>query len=178
MLNTRYISASSTAASRGDDLEDRRHGPGAELDDGGHGSRQHARQVPLQPPPVMCAAIRTPGRANAACSSARYERMRREQRIGERHVAHAMVRPERIRDPTREAVAVRVQPHRRQADEDVADADARRIRHHRALDDPDHAAGQVVAAVAIRPGHLGRLAADDRDARRSARLRHPTHERA
>ena len=56
--------------------------------------------------------------------------------------------------------------------------DARRIGQHRALDDADHAAGQVVAAIPIRARHLGGLAADDRDARRSARLGHPAHERA
>ena len=49
---------------------------------------------------------------------------------------------------------------RGQTQDNVTGLDPRAVDHLRAIDHPDDAAGEIVFAAAIHPGHLGRFAAD------------------
>ena len=68
-----------------------------------------------------------------------------------------------------EREAVRVDAGRREADHDVAGLDRGAV--ERLVDDADARAGEVELAVAVDARELGRLAADERDARLTADLR-------
>ena len=93
--------------------------------------------------------------------------MRLEQRLADRALRPSGIgSPQIVRaDPPRQRVAVRVQARstagragrRRCAPAAVDEVGARH--------DPDDEAGEVVVVAAVEVGHLGRLAADQRDAR-------------
>ena len=57
-----------------------------------------------------------------------------------------------------------------QADDDVARLDRGAVDHAVAVDDPDAGGGEVELVLAVDARQLGRLAADQRDARRAADL--------
>ena len=75
-----------------------------------------------------------------------------------------------------QCVAVRVKPRRGQADDRVARPDGRTVDHPRSLHDPDGGPGQVEGAGGHQPRVLGRLAADERAARRPATRRDAAHQ--
>ena len=75
-----------------------------------------------------------------------------------------------LEHPPHEREAVRVHAGRREADHDVAGLNARTIDQLRALDDTDARRRKVELFVAVHVGHLGRLAADERDVRFAADL--------
>ena len=76
-----------------------------------------------------------------------------------------------LEDPTDEREPVRMHACGRQADDRVADFDARAVDQPLALDDPDTRAGEVELVVLVDPGKLCRLPADERDAGVAADLR-------
>ena len=105
--------------------------------------------------------------------------VRHQQRVADRgaelgHVAVERQSEPLEHDPARQRVAVGVQAGRRDADEHVARHERRSVDHAAAFDEADDEAGEVVFAVGVEARHLRRLAAQQRAAVLSARLRHPT----
>jgi hypothetical protein len=68
-----------------------------------------------------------------------------------------------------------VEPRRRQPDDEVARLDVAAVAEIAALRHADAEAGQVVLALLVEAGQLGRLAAEQGAAGLAARLRHPAH---
>ena len=75
-----------------------------------------------------------------------------------------------LEHPPHEREPVRVHAGRREADHGVAGHDVAPVDELVAIDDADAGAGEVELAVAVDPGELRRLAADERDAGRAADL--------
>src|SRR3954452_5244924 len=73
-----------------------------------------------------------------------------------------------LEDAADEREPVRVNARGREADHGISGFDARAVDQVAALDDADAGAREVEPSVAIDPGQLGRLAADERDTRFAA----------
>ena len=78
-------------------------------------------------------------------------------------------------DFPRQAVSIRVQARRRQADHHVARLDARPVNDLGAVHYADDGPGQVVFVFVVHAGHLGRLAADQGASRVAAARRDPAN---
>ena len=157
------------AALRHQPREERRHRPPRQVHAGDHRRRQHARQV------VGDAAA---GDVRHALDELAVEHRAHEPQIGavrlEQRLAHGGAQFTHVAvhaeaelledDAARERVAVRVHPARRHADERVALGDAAAGNQALAVGGADDEAGQVVFAVGIEAGHLGRLAPQQRAA--------------
>ena len=104
--------------------------------------------------------------------------MRLEQLFADRAAELRQARPDAVAGDLEEqlageAVAVGVEAERGQPEDHVARRDPRAVDDLRPVDDPDDEAGDVVLALGVEAGHLGRLAAEERAARLPAAARQP-----
>ena len=141
-------------------LEDGRALPGVPVDLGGEAVGKHAREVALDP---AAGDVREGVRAAAQPADV----VEVEPRGREQVVAVVVLR---LEDAPDEREAVRVDSGRREADDRVSRLDPRAVDETLSLHDPDARAREVELLVAVDPGQLGGLAADERDPGRAADL--------